>query len=86
MSAAVVAATSPAAELSALLGLRCFGCGIAEVTAVAPGLEHETVAGFTYQRGQDVRGWCARCHFKKFGPREPTIMDWLAATQHEARP
>lgn len=55
---------TPARELSALLGLRYFGCGGADIMAVAPGLENQTAAGFTYQRGQDVRGWCARCRFK----------------------
>lgn len=61
MSGATTSANPAAAELSALLGLRCFGCGAADIIAVAPGLEDQATAGFTYQRGQDVRGWCAEC-------------------------
>ena len=43
-----------------LAELRC-ACGSADLIAVAPGGDPETVAGIVVDRGELVRCWCVAC-------------------------
>lgn len=57
--------------LMEIADLRCEGCGIPDILAIAPGDATEEAGQFLLLRGTPTKAWCLACWLRLHGIRPP---------------